>query len=665
SARFTPSMRSPPAPPGSQPAHHPEATAQHPRPEQLLNFEGAASEEIDQIGDAHPTKGNCPLASELGTVKITSPLVAEPLEGHIFLAQPQCGSVGQPECTSEDATDGKLFGIYLEAEGDAVILKLKGNVSVNPSTGQITGIFRENPELPFSILHLEFFGGPRSPLVNPSTCGSALTTSVLTPFSGMAPAEPFSGFTVIGCSGSHFAPSFTVGSTSNQAGGYTPLSVAISRQDPEGELGQVTVRTPPGLLGMLAHVTLCPEPQATRGTCAPSSQIGEVTVSVGAGPEPYYVTGGRVYITGPYLGAPYGLSIVEPAIAGPYNLGNVIVRGTIHVDPHTAALTVTTEPLPTVRDGVLLQIKTVNVNINRPEFVLNPTNCNPMSSTGVLASTNGLSSSSTNHFQVTNCGVLAFKPKFSASTSAHTSKAAGASLNVKLSYPSSLMGTQANLKSVKVDLPKSLPSRLTTLQKACTAKQFKTNPAGCPSESVIGHAIVHTQLLPVPLEGPAYFVSNGGEAFPNLILVLQGYGVTVDLVGDTLIKNGITSSTFASTPDVPFESFELTLPRGKYSALAANGNLCHATKRVTVKKRVVLKRHGHLVRRHGKVVHVRRKVSTTRPVSLAMPTAFVGQNGAEIHESTPISVTGCVKSKVVKHKVKRSKKKAKRKVKKA
>ena len=189
------------------------------------------------------------------------------------------------------------------------------------------------------------------------------------------------------------------------------------------------------------------------------------------------------------------------------------------------------------------------------------------------------------------------------STSGKTSKANGASLVAKLSYPSGSLGTQANIKSVKVALPKSLPSRLTTLQKACTAQQFESNPAGCPAASLIGHAVVHTQLLPVPLVGPAYFVSHGGEAFPNLIVILQGYGVTVQLVGDTLIKGGVTSSTFKSTPDVPFESFELNLPEGPFSALAANGNLCTQ--------------------------------------NLLMPTEFVAQNGATLSQNTHIEVEGC------------------------
>jgi hypothetical protein len=228
-----------------------------------------------------------------------------------------------------------------------------------------------------------------------------------------------------------------------------------------------------------------------------------------------------------------------------------------------------------------------------------------------------------------SCQSLKFSPDFKVSTSGRTSKANGASLDVKVLYPSTRSGnnqatSQANVASVRVELPKQLPSRLTTLQKACTAQQFASNPAGCPAASIVGHAVVHTPVLPVPLEGPAYFVSNGGEAFPNLIMVLQGYGVTVELVGDTFInKQGITSSTFKSTPDVPFSSFELNLPEGPHSALAANTNLCAPTKTRTVKKRVT-------VRRKGRTRHLVRSVRQLVPETLVMPTTIVGQNGAEI-----------------------------------
>jgi hypothetical protein len=244
----------------------------------------------------------------------------------------------------------------------------------------------------------------------------------------------------------------------------------------------------------------------------------------------------------------------------------------------------------------------------------------------------------TSPFQSASCQTLKFEPKFTVSTSGKTSRTQGASLHVKLTYPTGALGKDTNIAKVKVDLPRQLPSRLTTLQKACTETQFEANPAGCPAESRVGQAKAITPLIPVPLEGPAYFVSHGGAKFPELIIVLQGYGVTIDLHGETFInKEGITSSTFAAIPDQPIGSFELTLPEGKYSALAANGNLCAPTKTILVKKKIVVKSKGHKQT-------VTRKVKQTTAGSLVMPTAFVAQNGTELHQNTPISVTGCAKA---------------------
>ncbi len=371
---------------------------------------------------------------------------------------------------------------------------------------------------------------------------------------------------------------------------------------------------------------LCGEPQAAQGTCPEASQIGEVTAGVGPGPEPLFIKGGKVFLTGPYDGAPFGLSIAVSEKAGPFDLGTgpcdcEVVRATVKVDPHTAQLTVSNSALPTIKDGIPFQVKTINVTINRPEFVFNPTNCEPMSVTGTLSSTQGMSAPVARHFQVTNCAALAFKPTFKVSTSGRTSRKEGASLTVKLTYPNTPQGTEANLARVKVELPKQLPSRLKTLQKACVAATFEANPANCPATSVVGHAKAITPIIPVPLEGPAYFVSHGGEAFPSLIVVLQGYGVTVDLVGTTFIsKHGITSSTFKTVPDVPVGSFELTLPEGPYSALAAPGNLCKGT--------------------------------------LKMPTEFFAQNGAVIHQSTTIKAAGCPKKRAA-HRTRRTRRKGK------
>jgi hypothetical protein len=409
-------------------------------------------------------------------------------------------------------------------------------------------------------------------------------------------------------------------------------------------------------------VELCPEPQADEGLCGPNSLIGETTVSVGVGNDPFSVKGGKVYLTGPYRGAPFGLSIVNPAKAGPFDVERdtskpnnpacdcIVVRAKIEVDPITAELTVTSDnegpyKIPTILDGIPLQIKHVNVTVNRPGFTFNPTNCSPMSIGGTLNSVEGATDTLSVPFQATNCARLSFKPQFRVSTSGKTSRKNGASLHVKLAYPKLPFGSQANIAKVKVDLPKRLPSRLTTLQKACVDKVFEANPGACPAASRVGAATATTPLLPVPLNGPAYFVSHGGAKFPELIIVLQGYGVTVDLHSETFInKAGITSSTFRTIPDVPVGTFELTLPQGPFSALAANGNLCKATKTVLVKRRVTV-----TVKGHKKTVT--RKVRKMLPASLVMPTVFTAQNGAVIHQNTPIGVTGCAKKKTrAKHK---------------
>ncbi len=371
--------------------------------------------------------------------------------------------------------------------------------------------------------------------------------------------------------------------------------------DARGTLGAVAA----GPVGVALKVTLCPEPQASEGACPEASLIGHTVVSAGLGNAPFTVEGGKVFITGPYKGAPFGLSILNPAKAGPFDLGTVVVRAKIEVDPTTAALHVVSDALPTMKDGIPLQIQHVAVTVDKPEFTFNPTDCNPMKLTGTMTSTEGASASVATPFQVTNCGSLAFKPGFSASTSGKPSRLDGTSLDVKLTYPTLPAGEQTNIAKVKVELPKQLPARLTTLQKACTEAAFDANPESCPAASKVGEAVATTPILAGGLAGPAYFVSHGGAKFPELVVVLKGEnGVTVDLHGETFIsKKGITSSTFATVPDVPVGSFELKLPAGPYSALAANGNPCAS--------------------------------------NLTMPTEFVAQNGARVDQSTQISVTGC------------------------
>jgi hypothetical protein len=564
----------------------------------------------EEIGLESRLPGSCPNGSVLGTVRATTPLLATPLEGQVFLGTPGCDP-----CTNADAADGNMFNIYLELAGSGVVVKQHGTIYANTTTGQLTTVFKEAPQLPVSDLQVHFKGGLRASLATPQTCGQYTTTTDITPWSSpITPdATPSSAFNVsydgngAPCPAqTPFAPSFSAGTSNANAGQFSPLTLTFNREDREQDLAAIQVKTPPGLLGTLSGVPLCGEPQADLGTCPESSRIGTMTVAAGPGAHPFYEKG-SLYLTGPYHGAPFGLSIVVPTVAGPFNLGNVVVRAKIEVDPDTTALTVTSDPLPQIIDGIPLRLRTANVTVDRPGFIFNPTDCAQQHIEGTLTGAQGAVAHVSAPFAVSGCKGLGFAPRFSVYTSGHTSRVNGASLYVKLDYPE---GASSNISHVKVELPKQLPARLTTLQKACPAATFEANPAACPTQSLVGMARATTPVLPVALTGPAYFVSHGGEAFPNLIVVLQGYGVRIDLVGDTFIsKQGITSSTFTNVPDVQVSSFELYLPEGPYSALAANGNLCKQ--------------------------------------KLTLPADFTAQDGAQIKENTPIQVTGCAKVKTV------------------
>lgn len=603
-------------------------------------FEGGvkwATFKPDAIESLRPGVSFCPEGSKIGTVQIKTPLLDNPLKGSVYLATQDTNPFGSLVAMYMMVED-PVSGSTVKLAGEVRLCEAAGQVYSGftcQAPGQIITTFDNTPDLPFEELELHFFGGERAPLSTPSRCGTYSTLARFTPWDGNAPAEVSSPFTIDqGPAGGPcpdqtlpFQPSLTAGTTSIQAGGLSTFTMTMSREDGQQDLQAISLKMPPGLSGVLTGVELCGEAQANAGTCGPNSQIGETIVSVGVGNDPFTVTGGKVYLTGPYKGAPFGLSIVNPAKAGPFDLGQVVVRAKIEVDPTTADLTITSDnegpyKIPTMIDGIPLQIKHVNVTIDRPSFTFNPTNCSKLEIGGVLHSTEGSSVPVNVPFQATNCARLSFKPGFKVTTSGRTSRKSGAGLHVRLSYPSLPPGSQANIKTVKVDLPKQLPSRLPTLQKACLANVFAQNPAACPAASRVGSAKATTPILPVPLEGPAYFVSNGGSKWPELIVVLQGYGVTVQLHGETFINKGITSSTFRTVPDVPVGTFELNLPEGPYSALAANGNLCTST--------------------------------------LKMPTLFIAQNGMRIKRSTPIATTGCTKHKTKHHKRKKHKHKKKK-----
>jgi hypothetical protein len=574
----------------------------------------------------------CPSESKIGNVEVETPLLEHTLKGSLFLAKPY------------ENPFGSLLALYVVVKDPetGILLKLPGKVEPNPTTGQLVSVFDNLPQLPFSHFRLSFRQGQRSPLVTPPACGTYTTQAELTPWANpnnvlhdTSTFQVTTGIAGGACpagGASPFAPGLVAGTLNNQAGAYTPLDIRITRNDGEQEITGLSTQLPPGLTANLTGIPFCSEAdialakgksgaqEESEPSCPPASQIGHTLVGVGVGSVLAY-TPGKLYMAGPYEGAPFSIVAITSAKVGPFDLGTVTVHLPLQIDPNTATVSIpagAADQIPHIVKGIVVHVRDIRVYVDRPDFTLNPTNCTRSSfGASVIGSGQDFVSPAddvtvgvSNPFEVANCANLNFKPSFQVSTSGKTSKANGASLTVKLAYPNAPQGSQANIRRVKVDLPKQLPSRLTTLQKACTAAQFHTNPAGCPAASVVGHARAITPILPVPLEGPAYFVSNGGEAFPNLIMVLQGYGITIDLTGDTFIdKAGVTSSTFPAIPDQPVTSFELVLPEGPHSALAANGNLCTS--------------------------------------KLTTPDEFIGQNGAKFTQNTKVTVTGCPKAKVL------------------
>jgi hypothetical protein len=551
----------------------------------------------------------CPSGSELGTVALDVPTLPNgSFTGHVYLGGPVSGPESGP-------ITGPPYIVYVVANSEryGISVRVKAEVIPNEATGQLTTVFNENPEQPFTSLAISFNRNVLSAVANPLQCGAPEGSSSFVPVSDETPAKnaAFGGLSITGCASTlPFSLGQSVENETPTAGGHTSYTLNITRNDGEQYLQKIKTTLPSGLVGAIPAVALCAEAQANAGTCGSSSKIGTVTVQAGSGSAPYAFTG-SVYMTGPYNGAPYGLAFAVPALAGPFNLGTVPARATINVNQTTAQVTAE-GTLPTIWKGIPLRVRSISVDVNKQGFLYNPTKCSTEETVSALTSTLGaVQEKLTSSFQLEGCGNLTFSPKFSASTSGKYSKANGASLVTTLAQAPG----QANIKSVLVTLPKQLPSRLTTLQKACLAKVFEANPFACREQakgSEVGTATAVTPVLPNVMSGPAFLVSHGGEEFPSLELVLEADGVRVILEGKTHIRKGITTTFFESTPDVPISSVTVSLPLQANSALAANGNLCAA--------------------------------------KLVMPTTITGQNGKVFKQNTVISPTSCGVQ-VVGHKV--------------
>jgi hypothetical protein len=593
-------------------------------PSQADGLEACSEQQIGYLAEAeevgiHFSKATqgCPDAAKLGTLEATTPLLAEyteegthraddpetgapiprPLHGSVYLAQPYENPLGT------------LLAIYLVIEDpqSGTVAKLIGGVEADPQSGQLTTVVRENPELPLEDIRLKLFGGARGALITPLTCATHTINAALTPWS--APegqvAHPSDSFhTVVepgggNCPASEDAasnsPAFSAGTLTPQAGAYTPFVLKLSRQDGSQRLGGIDTTLPPGLSGKLAGIAECTEAQIAQArgrehpnegvlereapSCPASSEVGTVDVAAGAGPTPFH-TSGHAYLAGPYRGAPLSLAVIVPAVAGPFDLGAVVSRVALHVNPETAQIHAVSDPFPQILEGIPLDLRSVAIKMGRPQFTLNPTNCEPLAITGLAKSPLGDTAALAEPFQVGGCAALPFKPKLSLRLKGSAKRGAHPALSATLT----MRGGEANIAKAAVTLPRSEFLDQAHIGTVCTRLQFAEGPgngANCPPASVYGRARAITPLLDAPLEGPIFLRSSSHE-LPDLVAALGGQiAVALDGTVDS-VKGGIRNR-FEVVPDAPVSKFTLTM-RGAGKGLLQNStNICASNPRAKVK----------------------------------------------------------------------------------
>lgn len=530
----------------------------------------------------------CPDASKIGTVEIDTPLLDHPVPGAVYVASPRRNPFDS------------LLAIYIVIDDPQsnLVLKLAGKVSPDSTTGQLTTRLHDIPQLIFEDSKLHLFGGPRAALRTQPLCGGYATTSSLNPWSAPQtgpPATPSDAYSIdrgaggSGCPTSlaaqPHAPVFDGGTISSRAGAYSPMVVDLSRQDGSQEFGSLTVTPPPGLLARLTGVPYCPETallaaaaksgnrEKATSSCPAASQVGSVTVGAGAGPAPYYATG-KAYLAGPYKGAPLSLAIVTPATAGPYDLGTVVVRTALYLDPVTARITAVSDAIPRILQGIPLDVRSISISIDRPRFTLNPTNCEPLSLSGTAVSVLGQVASLANRFQASACRHLPFKPRLDLALEGGARRGAHPALRATLRMPT----RTANVAFAQVALPHSEFLEQAHIRTICTRVQFAAGD--CPAGSIYGHARAITPLLDKPLDGPVYLRSSS-HRLPDLVAALRGQ-VSLNLVGRIDSVKGGIRSTFEAVPDAPVSKFTLFMRGGKRGLVVNSRDLCtegdpHAT----------------------------------------------------------------------------------------
>ena len=548
-----------------------------------------------EFGLNNASEPTCPDASKIGTAEIDSPISADPLTGGIYLAQQNANPFGS------------TFAIYVATEADGVLIKLAAKITANPATGQLTTTFSNNPQLPFTDFKLDFFGGPRAALDTGESCGTFNVSSDIQPWSspGSGPdSTPTTPVSITSNCVDPFSPTFTAGSENTQAGAFAPFALSFTRSDSDQDFSGLTVTLPPGVSAKLAGVPLCSDAQIAHAqgnsgaaeladpSCPADSQVGTAETGAGPGSDPVFLQG-KVYLTGPYKGAPYGLVVIVPAVAGPLDLGTVVVREQLNVDPTDAHVTVVSDPFPTILDGVPLRIKRVDVVLNRPDFTVNPTSCDPMQITGTLTSTLGAVASDSSRLQVGGCSSLGFSPKLKIGLTGKGKTRSGdhPTLTANLTQG----GGQANIALAKVTLPRSLALDPNNSKVVCSypvAQAVHGGAVGCPANTIVGTASATTPLLSQPLTGNVYLVqgirfnAQGQQirTLPSLLIPLRGQ-FALDLRASTSV-NGRSAlvTTFSTVPDVPVSAFKLTITGGHKGLLVITGrgkSICTSTQKST------------------------------------------------------------------------------------
>jgi hypothetical protein len=522
----------------------------------------------DQVGYRHspPEAAHCPQASKIGTAEFDVPALSRTIDGAVYQRTPE---------------SGHLFRIWLVTDELGVHAKIPGEVEADPVTGRVTSVFLDNPQVPLRELKLHFKGGPRGVLATPSGCGAYRTEFEFGPWSGAPPVIGSTPMTIDeGCDTGGFAPRLSAGTANPAAGAFSSFLLNLTAESGEQNLAGLEVTMPPGLLAKLAGVPLCPDAQAATGDCPAVSQIGTTAVATGPGSSPLWIpqpgkAPTAVYLAGPYKGGPYSLVVNTPAQAGPFDLGDVVVRAAIHVDSETTQVSVKSDPLPQILEGVPISYRTVHVEANRPTFTLNPTSCRQMAVDARTTSNLGAVRALADRFQVGGCASLGFEPKLQMRLFGKTNRGAHPRLRAVLTTRSG----NANIARAAVTLPRSEFLDQGHIRTVCTRVQFAADE--CPAGSIYGQARAISPLLDQPLKGPVYLRSSS-NTLPDLVVALHGQ-VDVDLAGRIDSVKGGLRSTFAFVPDAPVSKFILTMQGGRKGLIVNSTNLCDSANRATVK----------------------------------------------------------------------------------